>query len=174
MYPYYMREVPEPRKNRLEIMAAVAAIVLLLACTMLNMSRPNQTAAAVPTARAPEQDRQAIADLHATTNQLQTRHEAVEAQMAKMARLFESTRSDVARLAEDHTALSTQVTATTAKMQQLEAAVRQATTRAANGVDPNTVQKITKERDEALVQAKERGDQVRQMTLALQKAGVYP
>ncbi len=174
MYPYYMREVPEPGENGLEIVAAVAAIVLLLACTMSNMSRPNQTAAAVPTAGAQEQDRQAIADLHTTTSQLQVRNEAIEAQMTEMAHRSESTRSAVAKLAEDHTALSTQVTATTAKMRQLEAAVRQATARAANGVDPNTVQKITKERDEALTQAKERGDQVRQMTLALQKAGVHP
>jgi predicted nuclease with TOPRIM domain len=174
MYPYYMREVSEPRKNQLEMVAAVAAIVLLLACTMSNVSRPNQGAAAAQAAQTREQDRQAIAELQTTTHQLQTRNETVEAQVAKIARLLESAQSDVAKLAERHDKLSTQVTTTAAKMQQLEATVQQATERAANSVDTGALRKIAKERDDALAQAKERGDQVRQLTLALQKAGVYP
>ena len=163
MYPYYMREVSEPRKNRLEIAAAVAAVVVLLACTMSNVSRPNQRAAAA-------QATQAITDLQATTRQLQTRHETVEAQVAKIAHLLESTQSDVVKLAERHDTLSTQIAATTAKVQQLEATVQ----RAAHSADPGALQKIAKERDNALAQAKQRDDRIRQLTLALQKAGVYP
>ena len=160
MYPYYMREVARPRKDELEIGAAIVAIVMLVVCAMASAPRLSLTTYAARAAKAHEQNKQSIATLDTTTRQLQTRNEAVEAQLAKVTKLLESARSDLAKLREGHDALGAQVTATAVKVQQLSA--------------PGTLQKLTKERDDARAQARQRDDQVRQLTLALQKAGVYP
>jgi chromosome segregation ATPase len=167
MYPYYMREEPEPRRENLEIVAAAATLGILLACVISNTPRLNLTTSAAQAARAQEQGKQALAEL-------QTQNEAVEAQMAKLARLLESTRSDLTRLTEGQNTLHTQVAATTGRMQQLEAAVQQTTEQMAKFSGSGVLQKITKERDDAVAHAQQREDQVRQLTLKLQKAGVYP
>jgi hypothetical protein len=88
--------------------------------------------------------------------------------------LLTSTRSDMAGLIEEHKTLSTQMAATTARLQQIETTVRQANDRFAKFNESAALQKISKERDDAVTQAKQNNDQIRQLTLQLQKAGVYP
>jgi hypothetical protein len=59
-------------------------------------------------------------------------------------------------------------------VQQLEATVRQTSERMVKFTGSDALQKIAKERDDALAQTKQSDEQVRQLTLKLQKAGVYP
>lgn len=171
MYPYYMRDELQPRKDLVEVVAAIAAMVVLVACTMSNGPRLNSTTVA---AEAQERDQQAIAELQTMVHQLQLRNEASETQQVKTARLLQTTQSDVARLTQGHDTLSTQIAGTTAKMQQLETAVQQTTERMAKLGDSGVLQKISQERDDALARTKQKDDQVRQLTLKLQKAGIYP
>jgi chromosome segregation ATPase len=172
--PYCMREVSEPRRDRLEIVAAVAAAVILVACALSSVPYVNQTTPAARATRTREQDRQSVVQLQTTTHQLQTRNEAVEAQLTKITRLLEGTRSDVAKLTEGHGTLGTQVATTTAKLQQLDTTVRQTSERLAKFSESDAVKKVTKERDDAVTHSQESDNQVRQLTLKLQKAGVYP
>jgi septal ring factor EnvC (AmiA/AmiB activator) len=174
MIPYCMREEQEPRKNTLEIVAAVVAMGILVACAFSDAPRLHLTTPAAREAREREQNRQSFAELQATTRQLQTRNDAMQAELAKTTRLLESTRSNLAGLTEGHNALNTQVATTAAKLQQFETTVQQTSERMAKFSESAVLQRITKERDDAISQSKQSQDQIRQLTLKLQKAGVYP
>jgi DNA repair ATPase RecN len=169
-----MREESEPRKDRLEIAATVAAAVILVTCAISNVPRLNQTTRAGQAAMEREQDKQSIAQLQMATNQLKARNEAVGTELTQITRLLENTRSELASLTAGHNSLGTQVTTTAGKVQQLEATVRQTSERMVKFTGSDALQKIAKERDDALAQTKQSDEQVRQLTLKLQKAGVYP
>jgi septal ring factor EnvC (AmiA/AmiB activator) len=161
-----MREEQEPGRNVLEILAAVAAMAILVVCAISGLSGLGLTMHA-DQAKAREQNNRSIA-------QLQTRDNALETDLANMARLLQTFRSDLAKLAAGHDTLGTQVTTTAAKLKQLEATVQQTGGRVANSGDAAALQQVAKQRDEALAQSKLSDDQIRQLTLKLQKAGVYP
>jgi len=167
MIPYYMREKQEPRKNKLEIGAAVAGIVILVVCASSDVPRLNLTTPAARAAREREQDRRSLAEM-------QTRDDARQAELAKITRLIESTRSNLASLTEGYNTLSAQAATTTAKLQQFEATVQQTSERMTKFSESDVLQKISRERDDAITQSKQSDNQVRQLTLKLQKAGIYP
>jgi predicted nuclease with TOPRIM domain len=173
MYPYCMRDVHEPRKNILEIVAAVVAMAILGACAISGLPRQTQTTNASQVEERPL-DKQALSMLQTTAHELQTRDDAVEAKLAKITQLLESTRSDLAMLTEGHNKLGTEVATTTAKLQQLETTVQQTNGRMAEFSESGTVPQLIKQRDEAITQSKQSDDEVRQLTLKLQRAGVYP
>jgi chromosome segregation ATPase len=166
MYPYSLREEREPRKDMLEIAAAVTATAILFACALSDLPRLTHTLRDSQ-AQEREQNRQFM-------GQLQTRNNAVEAELAKVTQLLESTRSELAALTKGHGTLGTQVTTATARLRQLESTVQQTSERVAKFGDPGALQQIAKQRDEAMAQSKQSEDQIRQLTLKLQKAGVYP
>lgn len=172
--PFSMREEPQPGRERLEIAAALAAAAILIACVVSNVPYVNQTTPGARAAKARQQDRQSIVQLQTATRDLQTRNEALEAQVAKMSRLLESTRSEVAKLTEGQSSLNEQMVAATAKVQQLDATVRQSNERLIKFSESDTLQKLSKERDEALARSKDGDNQIRDLTLKLQKAGIYP
>jgi membrane-bound lytic murein transglycosylase len=173
MYPYCMREANEPRKNMLEIGAAVAGMIILAACAISDVPRPRLT---TPVARTkePAHSGPSATEMQTATQQLQMRDSAIEADVAAMARLLQGVKAELAGLKEGHSTLATQVTTTVAKVQQLETAVQQSSERLANTVDPKVLLQATKERDEALAQSQQSDEQVRQLTLKLQRAGLYP
>lgn len=174
MLPYGMREESEPRRDSLETATAVAAIVILLTCVISSAPRVAQVTRGGQSVQERQQDQQALADLQLTANQLKTRNETLGAELAQVTRLLESTRSNLARLTEGHNSLGTQVTTTAAKLQQLETTVQQASEQMAKFDGAGTLEKIVQQRDEALAQSKQSSEQVRQLTLQLQKTGVYP
>lgn len=173
MVPYAMREGQESRKIVLEVVVAVVGIIVAAACALSDAPRPSL---AMPVLQVKEQKRQGqlIAELQTALQQLQTRNTAVESETVALTRLLQGLRAELAGLKEGHTALQTQVTTTVAKLQQLETALEQTNERVANSVDPKALLQATKERDEALAQSKQSDDQVRQLTLKLQKAGLFP
>jgi septal ring factor EnvC (AmiA/AmiB activator) len=173
MIPYCLREEHESRTSRLEIGAAVAGMIILAACAIADVPRPSRT---MPAGRGKEQEhsRQSLAELQMTTQQLQARNNAVEAEMTTLTRLLQGVRAELAGLKEGHDSLEVQVTTTATKLQKLETTVQQTSERVANSVDPKVLLQVTKERDEALAQSKQSDDQVRQLTLRLQRAGLFP
>ncbi|MCL5279921.1 MAG: hypothetical protein M1376_08460 [Planctomycetes bacterium] len=173
MVPYYVREGHESRKIMLEIGAAVAGIIVAAACTLSDAPRPS-LATPILQGKELKQNKQLIAELQTTLRQLQTRNKAVEADLMANARLVQDLRSELAGLKSGHNLLENQLTTTVAKLQQLETTVQQTNARLANRVDPKALLQATKERDEALAQTKQSDDQVRQLTLKLQKAGLFP
>jgi chromosome segregation ATPase len=174
MLPYDMREESEPRKNRLETAAAITALVLLVTCVMSSAPRVGQVTHTGRAAQEREQDKQSIAELQMTTSQLKARNEAVGTELVQIARLLESTKSELASLREGHQSLGAQVTTTAAKLQELETTVQRTSEQMAKFNESGTLEKIAQQRDDALTQSKQSDEQVRQLTLKLQKAGVYP
>jgi hypothetical protein len=172
--PYAMREESEPRRDSLETAAAVAALVILITCVISSAPRVAQMARGGQSVQERQQDKQALAELQTTATQLKARNEALGAELAQVTRLLESTRSNLARLTEGHNALGVQVTTTAAKLQQLETTVQQAREQMAKFDGAGTLEKIVQQRDQAVAQSKQSDEQVRQLTLKLQKAGVYP
>ncbi len=171
---YYMREESQPRRRWLEIGAAVAAAIILIICMISSVPYVNETTRGARLAKEREQDRQALTQLLATTRQLQARNQAAETQLANVTRLLEGARSDVSKLTEGHGTLRTQVATTTAKVQQLDTVVHQNSEELAKISGTDIVRKITKERDEAITRSKSSDSQVRDLTLKLQRAGIYP
>lgn len=168
-----MREGQESRKIVLEVVVAVTGVIIAAACTLSEAPRPSL---ATPMIEGKElkHSKELIAELQTVLRQLQTRNTAVETEMVAVTRQLQGVRAELAGLKEGHHSLETQVTTTVAKLQQLETAVRQTSERIANSVDPDTLLQVTKERDEALTQSKQSDDQIRQLTLKLQKAGLFP
>jgi hypothetical protein len=168
-----MREGYESRKNMLEIGAAVVGVIISAACALSDAPRPGLT---TPVVQGKEQEHrgQLIAELQTALQQLQARNNIVEADMATITRLLQGVRSELAGVKDGHNALETQVITTVAKLQKLETVVQQTSERVANSVDPKALLQATKERDEALAQTKQSDDQVRQLTLKLQRAGLFP
>jgi len=174
MVPYSMREARELRKDVLEVVAAVAALVLLLVCAVSDVPRLYLTTPGARAAKERESNQQSFALLQTATRELQARDVAMQAELAKITRLLETTRSNLANLTEGHGALDMRVTATAAKLQQFETAVHQANERLTKFSESAVLERITKERDDAATRANQSDDQVRQLTLKLQKAGIYP
>ncbi|MCU0917777.1 MAG: hypothetical protein MUC88_24925 [Planctomycetes bacterium] len=165
MYPYSLREEPEPRKEIFEIVVAAVTVAILVACALSDLSVLSQMTPGSAT-HAREQTRQSLA-------QVQTRNEALTAELTKVSQRLESTRSDLTKLTEAYNKLGTLATATTTRLNQLETMVQQANERMAKINESAAVQQIAKQRDEAIVRSKQSDDQVRQLTLRLQKAGIY-
>jgi len=174
MLPYGMREESDPRKDSLETAAAITALVILVTCVISSAPRVAQVTRGGQSAQEGQQDKQSIAELQTTTNQLKARNEALGAEMVQITTLLESTKSNLARLTEGHNSLGTQVTTTAAKLQQLETTVQQASEQMAKFNESGTLDKIAQQRDAALTQSRQSDEQVRQLTLKLQKAGIYP
>jgi chromosome segregation ATPase len=174
MLPYDMREESEPRKNSLETAAAITALVILVTCVISSAPRVSQVTRTGRAAQEREQDQQSLAELRMTTNQLKARNEAVGTELVQIARLLESTKSELASLREGHKSLGAQVTTTAAKLQELETTVQRTNEQMAKFNESGTLEKIAQQRDDALTQTKQSDEQVRQLTLKLQKAGVYP
>jgi chromosome segregation ATPase len=169
-----MREESEPRRDSLETAAAVAALVILMTCVISSAPRVAQMARGGQSTQERQQDKQALAELQTTANQLKARNETMGAELTRVTQLLESTRSNLARLTAEHTSLGTQVTTTAAKLQQLETTVQQAREQMAKFNGAGAMEKIVQQRDQALAQSKQSDEQIRQLTLKLQKAGVYP
>ncbi len=173
MVPYCLREEQAPRTNRLEIGAAVAGMIILAACAIADVPRPSRTAP-VGRGKEPQRAGQSLAELQTTTQQLQARNNALETEVATLTRLLQGVRAELAGLKEGHSSLEAQVTTAATKLQKLETTVQQTSERVAKGVDPKALLQVTKERDEAIAQTKQSDDQVRQLTLKLQRAGLFP
>ena len=173
MLPYSMREESEPRKDNLEIATAVAALVVLVTCVISSAPRVAQMTRG-QSAQEQQQDKKSLADLQLTANQLKTRNEALGAELARVTQLLESTRSNLTHLTAEHNSLGAQVTTTAAKLQQLETTVQQASAQMAKFDGAGAMEKVVQQRDKALAQSKQSDEQIRQLTLKLQKAGIFP
>ena len=106
---------------------------------------------------------------------LRTRDSSLESELKKLTKLLESTRADLASFRQVHDTLIAQVAVTTAKMQEIEGKMQDTKAQAGKLSEYAALQEqLQKERDEALTQAKDAGERVRELTLKLQRAGVYP
>ena len=118
MSPYGTRKKREPDRKRLEAVTVVVAMAILIACGVWDLLRLSQTTHANQT-KEREQNTQ-------STARLEARNSAVEVDLAVMARLLQTSRSDLAELTAGQDVLGRQVTTMAAQLKQFEAAIQQA------------------------------------------------
>jgi DNA repair exonuclease SbcCD ATPase subunit len=170
MHTYRIRESGRNRKNNEETIVAIAALALLVACGLAGVSAPSRVTSAEASLGSHRER------LHtAQIENLQTRDTKLEDEIRKLSKALESARADLASFRQLHDPLIAQVATTTSRVQELEGRLQDSRTQAGRLKEYAALhEQLQKERDEAVSQAKDAAERIRELTLKLQRAGVYP
>lgn len=170
MPTYCVREKEQTGGDSLERALGILILLMLAACGLANVPMPSR-ATVEDISVGLRRDRVRAAEIQ----DLRTRNGSLEAELRKLATSLETTKSDFASFRQVHDTLIAQVAAATAKLQEFENKFQDTKTQAAKISEFASLQEqLKKERDEALAQAKDAAERVRELTLRLQRAGVYP
>jgi len=165
-----VRERERIGSDSVETVLGIVILLVLVACGLASVPMPSRTAGDNVSINL-RRDRMRAAEIQ----ELQTRDSSLETELRKLAKTIEATKSDFASFRQVHDTLITQVATATAKLQEFESKFHDAKNQATKINEYATVQEqLKKERDEALTQAKDAAERVRELTLRLQRAGVYP
>lgn len=151
---------------------ALSAIALLTAT--LGGPRLSQSITRDELAVASVTQTKRISRLAAALTSTQKDNAALQADVAKASRLLEQTRSELAALMQERDALVAQVAAATAKVQELDSKLQVTHLEAAQLKEFLSLQELQKERDDAKEKATKAEDRIRELTLQLHRAGVWP
>ncbi len=160
----------ERTKERLEIGAGIAAIGVVLVCALGSVPNPNRTGRSV----ADRHSRRQIARLEAALQQMQAQNTLLENGLGQLVDALQNTRADMAGLARRQQVLDGRVATTTNVVEQLQATVEETHRHALKLSEFVSLHELLKERDDARNQAKDAGDRIRELTLRLQREGIYP
>ncbi len=170
MHTYRIQDAERIGKNYIESILGIVVLVVLLACGFASMPMTVRTTGEDFSVSL-RRDRQRAEELQTLKN----RDSALEAEIKKLSKALESTKTDLASFRQVHDTLIAQVAVTTAKMQEVAGQIEATTGQATKLTEYAALQEqLRKERDQALSQAKGAAERVRELTLRLQKAGVYP
>lgn len=170
MHTYRIQDAERIGRNYIESALGIVVLVVLLACGFASMPMTVRTAGEDFSVSL-RRDRQRAAELQ----ELKDRDGALEAELKKLTRALESTKTDLASFRQVHDTLIAQVAVTTTKMQEVAGQIEGTKGQAAKLTEYAALQEqLMKERDLAISQAKDAAERVRELTLRLQKAGVYP
>lgn len=154
----------------MESILGIVVLVVLLACGFASMPMTVRTAGEDISVSL-RRDRQRAEELQ----ELRNRDAGLEAEIKKLSKALESTKTDLASFRQVHDTLIAQVAVTTSQMQEVVGQIEESKGQAARLTEYAELQeKLQKERDQAVSQAKDATERVRELTLRLQKAGVYP
>ena len=147
----------------------IAAVVLLLVCGLTDVPAPARMMDGDP---SPDFSRERR---HVTqVERLQTRDSELQDEIRELSQALEDTKADLSSFRRVHDTLIAQVAATTAQVQELEGRLVDSKAQAAKLKEYAALQQqLQKERDEAVGQAKAAAERIRELTLKLQRAGVY-
>lgn len=170
MHTYRIRQSGGNGKNHEETIVGIVALAVLVACGLASMPAPSRITSMEPSLSFHRER------LHATQIQkLQTRDSGLEEEIHKLSRTLENTRADLSSFRQVHDTLITQVATTTSRVQELEAKLQESKVQAGRLKEYTALQEqLRKERDEAVSQARDAAERIRELTLRLQRAGVYP
>lgn len=168
MHTYRIEEME--RGGGWEMILGIVVLATLVVCGLATMPTPSRTVGEAGSIGF-SQDR-----LRATVaRELRTRDGSLEKELKDLSKTIESTRADLASFRVVHDTLIAQVAASTAKVQEIESRIQETKTQAGKLNEYAALQEqLRKERDEALTQAKDATERIRELTLQLQRAGVYP
>lgn len=170
MPTYCVRERERAGGDNLERALGVVILLVLAACGLANVPMPSR-ATVEDISVGLRRDQVRAAEIQ----DLRTRNGSLEAELRKLAKSLETTRSDFTSFRQVHDTLIAQVATATAKLQEFEGKFQDTKTQAAKMSEFASLQEqLKKERDEAMTQAKDAAERVRELTLRLQRAGVYP
>jgi len=170
MQTYRIQETDARGGDNVETILGIVVLVVLVACGLARVPMPVRMAG--------EEASIGLRGgrLHSTVVQeLETRNSSLEGEIKKLSKAVESTKADLASFRVVHDTLIAQVAATTAKLQEVDGRIAETKTHAGKLNEYAALQEqLRKERDEALDEAKDAAERVRELTLRLQRAGVYP
>lgn len=170
MQSHRVRERERIGSDSVETVLGIVVLLVLVACGLASVPMPSRTAGDNISISL-RRDRLRAAEIQ----ELRTRDSSLETELRKLSKAIDATRSDFASFRQVHDTLITQVATATAKLQEFESKFQDAKNQTTKINEYTTVQEqLKKERDEALAQAKDAAERVRELTLRLQRAGVYP
>lgn len=170
MHTYRIQEADAGGSDNVETILGIVVLVVLVACGLASVPLPGRLAG----------EEASIGfrggRVHSTVVQeLQTRNLSLEDEVKKLSKAVENTKADLASFRVVHDTLIAQVAATTAKLQEVDGRIEETKSHAGKLNEYAALQEqLRKERDEALGEAKDAAERVRELTLRLQRAGVYP
>jgi len=170
MRTYLIRKSESGGKSIDETVVGVAALVLLMACGLAGIQTSSRTTNLEPSLGFHRER------LHAgQIERLQTRDSKLEEEIKRLTQDLENTQADLASFRQVHDVLITQVGATTSRVQELEARLQDSKVQGGKLKEYAALEEqLKKERDEAVGQAQNAAERIRELTLQLQRAGVYP
>jgi chromosome segregation ATPase len=170
MQTYRMQERERTGYENAETILGIVILVVLVACGFANVPMPSR-ATSEASSISLRRDKLRAAEIQ----ELRTRDGSLEAELRRLSKAIETTKSDFVSFRQVHDTLIAQVATTTAKLQEFEGKFQDGKTQATKINEYAGLQEqLKKERDEALTQAKDAAERVRELTLRLQRAGVYP
>lgn len=115
-----------------------------------------------------------ISRLATALTTVQKNNVTLREEAAKTSQTLEQTRSELEALTKERDTLVAQVAAANAKVQELDSKLQTTGLEAAKLKEFLSLQEVQKERDEAADRAQEAEDRIRELTLQLHRAGVWP
>lgn len=159
----------EKQRLILETVVILAGFFLALLTTF------GPASAIAPEEWALQQDnRTRIAGLEAALRKLETRNNEVQKELAVVGPVLERAASDMTWLLQGYDALSTQVATTTTRLGDVDRILDQTQAQTAEVGEFLSLHRIITQRDEAKEEAERNAEQIRDLTLRLHRAGVYP
>jgi DNA repair exonuclease SbcCD ATPase subunit len=170
MQTYRIHEIVETDRNSLEMILGIVVLAVLIACGLASVPIPSRVASEEPVPGL-RQERRRMAEIQ----ELRTRNETLNGELSRLTKALETTQANLASFRTLHDHLVLKVDTATAKLQEVENSIEDTKSRAGKLDEYATLHaQLTKERDEALAQAQSAADRIRDLTLKLQRAGVYP
>jgi len=153
-----------------EAILGIVVLFVLMACGLASVPMPSRTLSENASISL-RRDKQRAAEIQ----DLRVRDGSLETELRKLAKAIETANSDFASFRQVHDTLIAQVATATAKLQEFENKFQTSKTQTTQISEYASVQEqLKKERDEALAQAKEAADRIRELTLRLQRASASP
>lgn len=170
MQTYRIQEMVETDWSNLETILGIVVLVLLIATGLASVPIPARMAGDEPVPGL-RREKQRVAEIQ----ELRTRNENLNGELSRLSKDLVITQTDLGRLQTLHAQLVLQVSEAKATLQEMGHNVEN------NAVQSEKLQEyaaryaqLERERDEALAQAEVRAEQIRQLTLSLQRARVIP
>ncbi len=163
----------EEKLSLFERGAVASSVVVLLIATMVG-PRLNPGMARDELAVANAHKTRHISQLAASLTTARQDQAALRTQAAQTEQLLDKVRSELDALMQERDALVAQVAVANQRVQELETRLQTTHLEAARLKEFLSLQEIKKERDEAMDKATKAEDRIRELTLQLHRAGVWP
>lgn len=161
------------RISKLEVSVAVLSGVIVFIATLTEPRLSHGVSRDTRAVTHARQDRQ-ISELEAALQAAQEEGRTLQTQRAEAGLQLEELRSELAALKQERETLGTQLAASVEKVRELGEKMQAADQEATKTKDLLLVQEANRARDEAEARAEKAQDRIRELTLELHRAGIWP
>ncbi|MBN1358940.1 MAG: hypothetical protein JW993_00025 [Sedimentisphaerales bacterium] len=154
------------------VIAGIGVVILLL--STLSTPRLSSTMTREELTADRTRKAQRIETLQTWLTAAQQGNESLRTQLATTNSHLEKARAQIGALAEERDGLSAQVASTTRQLQEIDGQFQALKEEMAKFKEIVSVQQVAEERDDAVERAKKAEERVRELTLQLNRAGIWP